>query len=209
MDPPDTGDLLSSGLAALRDLRADPAALDTHRRLEAMVSGLDALVADEPLHPCAADVAPQLRSALWSAAGGFGMSALSAASQALHLGTAALALSASGRPSGTGEARPLIEVSLPTYPDVFAWLEARALSHAPLPQGVRTPAAQVQRLVVDLRAGALGRPSHAPVSAALHEVIDTLATLWLLERPQLRARPLGDGFFEHDWARAVRSTWTH
>jgi hypothetical protein len=208
MDPPDTGDHLSSGLAALRDLWADPAALDEHRRLEAMVSGLDALVTDAQLHPCAADVALQLRSALWSAAGGFGMSALSAASQALHLGTAALTLSASGRPPGKGEARPIVDVSLPTYPDVFAWLEARALSHTPLPQGVRTPAAQVQRLVIELRAGALVRPSHASVCTALSEVIDTLAALWLLERPRLRARPLGDGFFEHDWARAVRATWT-
>ena len=181
MDPPDTGDHLSSGLAALRDLWADPAALDEHRRLEAMVCGLDALVTDEQLHPCAADVALQLRSALWSA---------------------------SGRPPGKGEARPIVDVSLPTYPDVFAWLEARALSHTPLPQGVRTPAAQVQRLVIELRAGALVRPSHASVCTALSEVIDTLAALWLLERPRLRGRPLGDGFFEHDWARAVRATWT-
>jgi len=208
MDEPDAGDHLSRGLAALRDLQADPAALDVHRRLEAMVSGLVALVTDEQPHSCATDVAPQLRSALWSAAGGFGMSALSAASQALHLGTAALALSASGRPPGKGEARPIVDVTLPTYPDVFAWLEARALSHTPLPPGVRSPAAQVQRLVIELRAGALGRPSHATVSAALSEVIDTLAALWLLERPQLRARSLGDGFFEHDWARAARATWT-
>jgi hypothetical protein len=188
----------------------------------------DAYIDDEPLHWCAVEVASNLRAALFAAGGGFYSTALLATERAVQLAVAALAYRIQDsklQVEGETTVKPAFTeweggASLPSTLDLGAWLDQRHDARPPLPPGVESPKLRYFSLVDELNAQrhhhhfqqgwlapGFDERGYRLALDAMRDALDTIAGLWMLELPHLRARALPQGFGKTAWFQRVQATW--